>query len=225
MHLRRLSNLLCSCMKRTVQWQQWMQQGKSCSPNDAKPSKHISPQCTKVAISIRLGMDQRQPRKPLWTTLRQAEDSYYEPIHCGFKQDCKTRCKCAAANVPCMPYVTLKETSMQTSLMTVFESSSRFCVSCCNFISFQVTNLLSPVGTLDCDFWIDSLQIFRGFHSNTYITISYIHRPSIRLQWTQSKLNYKSASSIDLLLWFWPSFGFVVTFCSTRSTNLVFFCK
>ena len=62
---------------------------------------YVSPQSTKAAISIRLGMDQRQPRKPLWTTLRQAEDSYYEPIHCGFKQDCKSRCKCAAANLPC----------------------------------------------------------------------------------------------------------------------------
>ena len=62
---------------------------------------YISPQSTKVTISIRLGMDQGQPWKPLWTTLRQAEDSYYEPIHSGFKQDCKTRCKCAAANFPC----------------------------------------------------------------------------------------------------------------------------
>ena len=35
-HFRRLSNLLCSCMKRTVQCQQWIQQGKSCSPNSAK---------------------------------------------------------------------------------------------------------------------------------------------------------------------------------------------
>ena len=26
--------------------------------------------------------DEGQPRKPLWTTLRQAEDSYYELIHC-----------------------------------------------------------------------------------------------------------------------------------------------
>ena len=80
-----------------------MQQVKSCSPNDAKSSAHIyiSPQSTKVAISIRLGMDQGQPWKPLWSTLRQAEDSYYVPMHCGCKQDCKTRCKCAAANFPC----------------------------------------------------------------------------------------------------------------------------
>ena len=48
-----------------------------------------------------------------------------------------------------LPYATLEETAMQTSLMTAFESSSRFCVSCCNFISVQVMNLLSPVGALD----------------------------------------------------------------------------
>ena len=51
-----------------------------------------------------------------------------------------------------LPYATLEETAMQTSLMTAFEYSSRFCVSCCNFISVHVMNLLSPVGTLDCDF-------------------------------------------------------------------------
>ena len=39
MHLRKLSNLLCSCTKRTLQWQKWMKQGKSCFPNDAKPSR------------------------------------------------------------------------------------------------------------------------------------------------------------------------------------------
>ena len=41
-----------------------------------------------------------------------------------------------------LPYATLKETSMQTSLMTASESSSQLCVSCCNFISVQV-HLLS----------------------------------------------------------------------------------
>ena len=165
MHLRRLSNLLCSCMKRTVQWQQWMQQGKSCSPKDAKPSTHISPQSTKVAISIRLGMDQGQPWKTLWTTLRQAEDSYYEPI-CTVAAN-KTVKQDASVQLPnshVLPYATLEETAMQTSFMTAFESSSWFCVSCCNFISVQVMNLLSPVRTLDCDFWIDSLHISRGFH-------------------------------------------------------------
>ena len=72
-----LSNLMCSCTKRTVQWQQWMQQGKSCSPND-QSSQHIyfhrAPRllcpsawgCTK---------DEGQPQKLLWTTLHQAEDS------------------------------------------------------------------------------------------------------------------------------------------------------
>ena len=45
-----------------------------------------------------------------------------------------------------LPYCTLEETAMQNSLMTAFESSSRFCVSCFNFISVQVMNLLSHVG-------------------------------------------------------------------------------
>ena len=81
-----------------------------------------------------------------------------------------------------------------------------------------------PVGTLDCDFWIDSLQIFRGFRWSTYITILYLHPPSIRLQWTQ-KHNYKSSSSVDLLFRVWPSSGFVVIFCSARSTYFVSVCK
>ena len=46
-----------------------------------------------------------------------------------------------------VPYSTLKETSVHTSLMTAFESSSRFCVSCCNFISVQFMNLLSCQNT------------------------------------------------------------------------------
>ena len=41
------------------------------------------------------------------------------------------------------PWATLKETSVQTTLMTAFESSSRICVSCCNFTSVQAMNLLS----------------------------------------------------------------------------------
>ena len=122
-----------------------------------------------------------------------------------------------------LSFATVEETALKTSLMTAFESSSRLYVSCCSFISVHVMNLLSPVWTLDCDFWIDSsIQIFGGFHWNTYITMSYSHHPSIRLQWTKSKHNYKSDSSVDRLLRFWPSFGFAVTFCSTRSTNCVF---
>ena len=164
MHLRSLSNLLCSCIKRTVQWQQWMQQGKSCSPNDAKPSTHISPQTTKVAISIRLG----------WT--KDNHGSHYGQHFVRLRTRTTSRCTVASnktvkqdasVQLPTshvLPYATLEETAMQTSLMTAFESSSRFCVSCCNFASVQVRNLLSPVGTLDCDFWIDRLQIFRGFH-------------------------------------------------------------
>ena len=164
MHLRKLSNLLCSFMKRTVQWQQWMQHGKSYSPNDAKPSTHISPQSTKAAISIRLGMDQGQPWKPLWTTLRQAEDSSTSRCTVVANKTVKQDTSVQLPTSHVLPYATFEETAMQTSLMTAFESSSRFCVSCCSFISVQVMNLLSPVGTLDYDFWIVSLQIFRGFH-------------------------------------------------------------
>ena len=123
---------------------------QSCSPNDAKPSTRISPQSTKVAISIRLGMDQGQPWKPLWTTLRHAEDSYYEPI-CTVAAN-KTVKQDASVQLPTshvLPYATLEAIAMQNSLMTAFESSSRFCVSCCNFVSVQVRNLLSPVRTLD----------------------------------------------------------------------------
>ena len=81
-----------------------------------------------------------------------------------------------------VPYATLEETAMQTSLMTAFESSSRFCVSCCNFISVQVMNLFSPVGTLNCDFSIDSLQISSGVPLE-HIYHHFIHPlPSIRLQ-------------------------------------------
>ena len=43
--------------------------------------------------------DEGQPRKPLWTTLRQAEDSYYELIHCGCKQGRKTRCKLSLIHI------------------------------------------------------------------------------------------------------------------------------
>ena len=50
------------------------------------------------------------------------------------------------------PHVLPYATAMQTCLMTAFESSIRLCVSCCNFISVHVMNLLIPVGTLDCDF-------------------------------------------------------------------------
>ena len=108
------------------------------------------------------------PRTTMEATMDNTSSGWglvYEPMHCGCKQDCKTRYK-LSVQLPTshvLPYATLEETAMQTSLMTAFESSSRFCVSCCNFISVQV-NLLSPVGTLDYDFWIDSLHISRGFH-------------------------------------------------------------
>ena len=165
MHLRRLSNLLCSCMKRTVQWQQWMQQGKSCSPNEEKPSTHT--------------YLHRAPRLPSpfargWT--KDNHGCHYGQHFVRLRTRTTSRCTVAAnkavkqdasVQLPAshvLPYAALEETAMQTSLMTAFESSSRFCVSCCNFISVHVMNLLSPVGTLDCDFWFDSLQIFQGFH-------------------------------------------------------------
>ena len=81
-----------------------------------------------------------------------------------------------------LPYATVEETAMQTSLMTAFESSSRLCGSCCSFISVHVMNLLSPVGTLDCDFWIDSMQIFQGFQWNIYhhfINPSPVHKVTV----------------------------------------------
>ena len=44
-----------------------------------------------------------------------------------------------------LSYATVEETAMKTSLLTAFESSSQLCVSCCNFISVHVMNLLSPL--------------------------------------------------------------------------------
>ena len=58
-------------------------------------------QCLHRAPRLGMTKDEGQTRKSVWTTLRQAEDSCYEPIHCGCKQDCKTRCKCAAVSFPC----------------------------------------------------------------------------------------------------------------------------
>ena len=51
-----------------------------------------------------------------------------------------------------LPYATLEETAMQTSLMKAFKSSSRFLCELLQLLSVQVMNLLSPVGTLNCDF-------------------------------------------------------------------------
>ena len=120
MHLRRLSNLLCSRVKRTVQWQQWMQQGKSCYPNDAKPSRTFPLHRMLFVSTLYV-----QPIKHLFganvSTEHQSchlhppgdeprtkdnHESHYGQhfvrlIHCGCKQGCKTRCKCAAANLPC----------------------------------------------------------------------------------------------------------------------------
>ena len=42
-----------------------------------------------------------------------------------------------------LPYATVEETAMQSSLMTAFESFTRLCVSCCSFISVPIMNLLS----------------------------------------------------------------------------------
>ena len=129
-----------------------MQQGKSCSPNDSKTSTHISPQSTKVATPSAWG----------WT--KDNHGSHYGQHFVRLRIRTTSRCTVAAnkavkqdasGQLPAshvLPCATLEDTAMQTSLMTAFESSSRFCVSCCNFISVQVMNLLSPVGTLDCDF-------------------------------------------------------------------------
>ena len=54
----------------------------------------------------------------------------------------------ASAQLPTshvLPYATVEETATKTSLMTAFESSTRLCVSCYNFISVHVMNLLSPL--------------------------------------------------------------------------------
>ena len=116
MHLRRLSNLLCSCMKRTVQWQQWMQQGKSCSPSDAKPSTHISPQSTKVAISIRLGMDQEQPWKPLWTTLVRLRTRTTSLCTVAANKTVKQDASVQLPTSHVLPCATLEETSLMKRL-------------------------------------------------------------------------------------------------------------
>ena len=139
MHLRRLSSLLCSCMKTN----------KQCSDNsECSKAKAVLPTMQNHQ-HIYLHSAPRLPSPSAWGWtkdnhgnhyghLRQAEDSYYEPMHCGCKQDCKTRCKCAAANFPCTALLYFEEISMQTSLMTAFESSSRFCVSCCNVFLFRL---------------------------------------------------------------------------------------
>ena len=46
---------------------------------------------------------QRQARRwsPYWTTLKQAKDTCYELIHCGYKTACRGRCKCMKANLVC----------------------------------------------------------------------------------------------------------------------------
>ena len=85
-HLRRLSNLLCSCMK------------KKCS-DDSECSKQrpSSQQCKAINTLLHRAprmpspsawgwtKGEGQPWQPLWTILRQAEDSYCELIHYGCK--------------------------------------------------------------------------------------------------------------------------------------------
>ena len=147
---------------------------------------------------------QWNPRK-IWKSV-----SCYELIDYGCKQGCKTRCKCAAANFPCTALCycggDCNKDSIRILQPTLWVVQLHF-----NFISVHVMNLLSPVWTLDCDFLRVSLK---------HIYQHFIHPPPavIRLQ-----NNYKFASSVDLLLQFWPSFRFVVTFCSTRSTHFCVF--
>ena len=77
-----------------------------------QPIKHVWGQCLHRAPRLPSPPTwgwtkrERQPWKPLWATLRQAEDLCYELIHCacGCKQGCQNKlkkCKCAAANFPC----------------------------------------------------------------------------------------------------------------------------
>ena len=132
-----------------------MQQGKSCSPNDTKPSTHIY-----------LHSTPRLPSPSVWGWTKDNHGSHYGQHFVRLRTRTTSRCTVAvkqdtsvkqdaSVQLPTshvLLYATLEETAVQTSLMTAFESSSRFCVSCFNFISVQVMNLLSPVGTLDCDF-------------------------------------------------------------------------
>ena len=178
MHLRRFSNLFCSCMKRTVQWQQWMQQGKSCSPNDAKPSRTF-PTVTHDALrqhTLRAAYqafvwgqclhraprlpppsgwtkDEGQPWKPLWTTLRQTRATSWSTVAANkaVKQDASVQLPTSHV----LHYATVEETAIKTA----FESCSRLC-ELFNFISTSFLFTLWIYSVL-FEHWI---AIFWGFH-------------------------------------------------------------
>ena len=155
-----------------------MQQGKSCSPNDAKPSRtfplhrmhfvstlYVQPINHLFAASVSTEHQRCHFHPPAYgSRTKDNHGSHYGQHFVRLMTRATSRSTVAAnkavkqdasVQLPTshvLPYATLEETAMQTSLMTAFESSSRFCVSCCNFIYVKVMNLLSPVGTLDCEF-------------------------------------------------------------------------
>ena len=122
-----------------------MQQGKSCSPNDAKPLRTfplhrmlfvstLYMQCIKQLFGASVSTEHQGCHfHPPWGGSRtkgnhgsnhygqQAEDLCHELIHCGCKQDASVQLP--ASHV--LPYATVEETAMKTSLMTAFESSIR----------------------------------------------------------------------------------------------------
>ena len=105
-----------------------MQQGKSCSPNEAKQSTHIY-----------LHRAPRLPSPSAWGWTKDNHGSHYGQHFVRLRTRTTSRCTVAAnkavkqdasVQLPTshvLPYVTLEETAMQTSLMTAFESFSRFC--------------------------------------------------------------------------------------------------
>ena len=72
-----------------------------------------------------------------WTTMEATSDNFVR-LRTRTTSQCtvaanKTVKQDASVQLPTsnvLPYASLEETAMQTSLMTAFESSSRFCVSC-----------------------------------------------------------------------------------------------
>ena len=171
-------------MKRRVQWQQWTQQGKSCSPSDAKPSTHISTEhqgChlhppgdgprTKDNHGSHYGQHfvRLRTRTTSWST-----------VSC--KQGRKTRCKCAPANFPCTALCYFQLWRRPQCRLAWWQHSNLPA----NFVWVVATSFLfklwiyCPIGTLDCDFWIDSLQIFRVFHTSIETHISPFHTSTTR---------------------------------------------
>ena len=84
-----------------------------------------------------------------------------------------------------------------------------------------------PVGTLDCDFWIDSLQIFRGFADFSKVPLKhiyhhFIHPPPVH------KVTVNTIKNIIINLLQLTNFYFVVhRVCGTIiiSHHQKFFCR